>query len=200
MPTGYTAYIEDGEVSSGNDFIMLCARAFGATISMRDEPLNKPIPEKFEISSYNNNQLETAKLNLSKIENMSNDDIQTEIDLEYNKNQQYYKNKIEENKIQYNRHINILNEIKKWIPPTLDHNELKQFAINQINLVLSDYAESDYYIDKINEVKPTIDQWKREKIESIKKDILYYTKEINAETKRIESRNDWIKQLRDSLN
>lgn len=40
MPTGYTDAIKDG--ISFNQFILSCARAFGALITMRDEPSSVP--------------------------------------------------------------------------------------------------------------------------------------------------------------
>lgn len=33
MPTGYTAYIKDGEITSGKEFLKLCTRAFGEYVS-----------------------------------------------------------------------------------------------------------------------------------------------------------------------
>src|SRR5688572_13460567 len=42
MPTGYTAGILSGETKSFKQFAIDCMRAFGATIHMRDEPMDKP--------------------------------------------------------------------------------------------------------------------------------------------------------------
>ena len=47
MPTGYTCYIEDGDIKTGKDFLMLCTRAFGIALDVRDEPLSVPTPTKF---------------------------------------------------------------------------------------------------------------------------------------------------------
>ena len=41
MPTGYTGYIVDGDITEFKDFAKLCMRACGATIHMRDEPTDK---------------------------------------------------------------------------------------------------------------------------------------------------------------
>lgn len=57
MPTGYTVKIYNGEKVSGKDFLMTCARNFGTCITMRDEPLSKPIPDKFEPSKFYENEL-----------------------------------------------------------------------------------------------------------------------------------------------
>ena len=59
MPTGYTAKLmEQGQTFP--EFIMSCARAFGALIMMRDDPANAPIPEKFEPSDYHVRALKKA--------------------------------------------------------------------------------------------------------------------------------------------
>lgn len=52
MPTGYTAYIKDGDITTGKDFLRLCLRNFGVAINMRDEPLSKPVPTQFEPDPY----------------------------------------------------------------------------------------------------------------------------------------------------
>ena len=39
MPTGYTAFIEDGDITTGKEFLLLCLRNFGIAIDVRDEPL-----------------------------------------------------------------------------------------------------------------------------------------------------------------
>jgi hypothetical protein len=44
MPTGYTAPVQSGEIVELEDFILLCARAFGACVMQRDEPM-KSLPK-----------------------------------------------------------------------------------------------------------------------------------------------------------
>ena len=48
MPTGYTAAVQDGTITTLDAFALRCARAFGACVSMRDDPTDAPIPERFE--------------------------------------------------------------------------------------------------------------------------------------------------------
>lgn len=52
MPTGYTAFIEDGDITTGREFLLLCSRNFGVAIDVRDEPLSVPTPTKFEPDPY----------------------------------------------------------------------------------------------------------------------------------------------------
>lgn len=55
MPTGYTWDIKD-EITF-EQFIMNCARAFGALVEMRDEPRDKKIPDELKPSDYHNKEL-----------------------------------------------------------------------------------------------------------------------------------------------
>ena len=48
MQTGYTSYINDGEIISGKEFLKLCTRAFGIAIDLKDESLDVPTPNHFE--------------------------------------------------------------------------------------------------------------------------------------------------------
>ena len=59
MPTGYTAKIADGQTFE--EFILSCARAFGALVEMRDEPADAPIPEEFKPSAYHTTQIGVAR-------------------------------------------------------------------------------------------------------------------------------------------
>jgi len=53
MPTGYTCQVQDGMITEFKEFALLCARNFGACITLRDEPLSPDIPE-FEVSTERN--------------------------------------------------------------------------------------------------------------------------------------------------
>ena len=52
MPTGYTSYINDGEITSGKEFLKLCTRAFGIAVDLKDESLDVPTPNHFEPDPY----------------------------------------------------------------------------------------------------------------------------------------------------
>lgn len=45
MPTGYTAPVVDGEVTELKEFVWRCARAFGALVYLRDDPLTNERPK-----------------------------------------------------------------------------------------------------------------------------------------------------------
>ena len=60
MPTGYTAtLVEHGQTFP--EFAMQCAKAFGACITLRDEPFDAPIPTKFKASTWHTKQQAKAR-------------------------------------------------------------------------------------------------------------------------------------------
>lgn len=58
MPTGYTYPVAEEKVDTLAEFALQCARAFGACVTMRDEPSNKPIPEEFKPSLHYQKKLD----------------------------------------------------------------------------------------------------------------------------------------------
>src|SRR5882762_3281786 len=46
MPTGYTSRLHDGE-QTFEEFLWTCARGMGAFVTMRDAPLDAPLPDEF---------------------------------------------------------------------------------------------------------------------------------------------------------
>lgn len=199
MPTGYTAFIEDGTITTAKDFIMLCARAFGVCINMRDEPLSKPIPEEFKLDTYHVKEIEKAKTKLEQIEAMTNEEIQKQCDEEYNKRIAERIGIKEYRKRMREKYEKVLNGIKKWNPPTQDHEGLKKFAIEQIEMCLPDYNGNTYFDGIENVEKETVDGWRKRNIESCNDDIKYHKNKWNIEITKWKERNKWLRDLRESI-
>lgn len=196
MPTGYTAMIEeDGEFE---DFILGCAKAFGACVMMRDESSDTPIPEKFEESTYEKEQYEKAILELEKYEKMSLEEAEKKSEEEYNKSikdSEYHLEKIDRKEDMYKT---MLEKVNLWNPPTPEHIGLKDFMIQQIDVSMDNGSSKEYYsLEDI--IKYNGKQWLHEKIKMKKEDIEYYMKRWKEETKRNQDRNKWIKDLRESI-
>lgn len=198
MPTGYTAYIEDGEITKGKDFLLKCARAFGSCIDLKEESLDVNIPVKFEPSTYHKEQLENAYKDLEKYKTMTIEEAQRIIDVEYEKNQKHYTEAIVKSKEINDRYIRIRNEIDKWTPPTSEHHNLKKFALEQIDMSM-DYNMEEYYQKELDKPKKTPEEYITVMIEGATDDIKYHLKNWNEEVKRTDERNKWINDLRESL-
>ena len=79
MPTGYTAYIEDGDITTGKEFLKLCTRAFGIAIDLKDEPLSVPTPTHFEPDTYYKERYEKALEDFDEANNLTFDNAKTQM-------------------------------------------------------------------------------------------------------------------------
>src|ERR1044071_9143634 len=77
MPTGYTAKLYEGEDQSFEDFALGCARAFGASILMRDDSPNKPISIDAitDNSDYHVRAIRETKAEIARIMAMTPEEI-----------------------------------------------------------------------------------------------------------------------------
>jgi hypothetical protein len=195
MPTGYTAGIEDGTITTGKEFLMTCARNFGALIHMREDSMDTEIKDRVP-SDYYTKYIENATSELSDIYTMSDDEIEAQIELGFvaaiESNKKYYEAGEEKNR-QYRK---ILQEVTDWIPPTSEHNNIKEFAISQIELCMDTYhlRYKDLVPDKLS-----IKEWREIQIESKLSSIKYYSKSKKQEEESCDKSNEWVNQLRESL-
>lgn len=196
MPTGYTAGISKGQ--NFEDFIMGCARAFGACIMMRDEPHDKPIPEKFEESNYHEESYNESVAELTKLQKMTNDEADKESEKEYNQQMENQKKHLDRIDKQESLYESMLEKVNQWTPPSQDHVKLKEFMIQQIYISMDKGSMRRYYSEN-KVVKLSGEQWKHQKIKSAEHDIEYHMKEWMEETKRTADQNKWVKLLRDSI-
>lgn len=83
MPTGYTAYIEDGEITTGEDFLKLCTRAFGVAVDLKDELLSVPTPTHFEPQPYYKEKYDKALSEFNKANNLTFDEAKIQMKKNY---------------------------------------------------------------------------------------------------------------------
>lgn len=198
MPTGLTSKIYEGEDITFKEFAILCARQFGALVHMRDEPLDAPI-RKREPETYYLKQLEKAKKDLAnflanpptedslakeweeKVEKMKKEDAET------NKNHQELKARYEA----------MLKQVRAWNPPTIEHVNLKNFMIKQLNeSILFDCSVSnqvEHFVTKELYIKDSLS------CVHLKKQVEYYQKEWDRHVENCKNVNKWIDELINSL-
>ena len=114
MPTGYTAAIAYD--ISFEDFVMRCARAMGACIDMKEDSLVTPIPKKFEVSSYYSNKLTEAKKELKRLEQISIEKAEVEVQKERNKILQYNKKQITKRNQLRDKYLAMRRKVRQWRP------------------------------------------------------------------------------------
>lgn len=194
MPTAYTAEVQKG--ISFEQFVMLCARAMGACIDMRDAPLNASIPDRFEPSLYHQQKLEDANKRLAQLHQMSLQDAEVEAQQAHELALAAHNERVKEMAETRKRYLEMLDMVEQWEPPTKDHQGLQEFMYSQ----LSESLRFDCgWKDRPEPERLTAEQWKQEQINLELENIRHHANGQREEFERVESRNAWLKALRDSF-
>lgn len=193
MPTEYTAAIAEG--CTFNEYAMLCARAFGATVTMRDEPMDAEIPDSFTPSTYHAERLAELRERLSKLRSMSDKEAETEAKREYDAAVSARLDSIQSAANLRRKYEAILAEVNAYTPPSPDHVEFKNFMRSQIE-------ESIKWDCAVYGDVPELESgpvWRARSIKRVLDDIEYHEREHAEEIRRCEDRSRWVRQLRKSL-
>ena len=196
MPTGYTADIVKG--IDFNTFIMNCTRAMGVCITMRDEPTDVKIPDEFKASDYSTKELDKAKYELDILLKLTQQELEDKSRQSFESEVEIHNRRVLEMSKQRGKYNKMLESVHSWIPPTKDHEGLKEFMIKQITESIDWDCDTDYYkknMPKLLEGR----EWLSKKVADCNRDIEYHLKNQAEEEKRVRGKNLWLKQLRDSL-
>lgn len=197
MPTGYTAAIADD--ITFNDFAMICARAMGALVMMRDEPSGTQIPARFEPTDYHTKKISEANAKLLELQGMSSAQVIAAAQSAFAEEVEARNSAIQKNDDLREKYTSMLQQVRAWEPPTTDHNGFKEFMVEQITTSIDFDCNNRFYMER----KPTLlsgDGWLDRETIKAKKELDYHTEENKKEIDRTEDRNRWLKELRDSLN
>lgn len=195
MPTGYTAELMD----KGQDFrsfALSCARAMGACIMQRDDPMNDP-PKKQEQSDYYAKALATARQTLADLKAMTPDQQEAHGSALRDAAIKSAQESLERDAAQNHRIDGMVSQVKAWTPPTDEHQGLRNFMLEQLNISRNDDVWS---ANRVAEAKA-----KRSEayfigaISGAVRDIAYHEKSSAEDAGRVNSRNDWIEKLYASL-
>lgn len=197
MPTSYTTGVQDGAITTLEEFALNCARAFGALVTMRDAPAGTPIPDAFTPSDYNQKAADAAAVRFDMLSKLTEQECESAAQAAFVATLQAKSRYNAERQQFANRYRAMIVKVERWTPPTPDHAGLREFMIAQLNESLR-FDCSELYADDDPDTLSGA-QWLAEQIESAKKDVSYHLKEQDEENKRTAGRNAWIKALRESL-
>lgn len=193
MPTGYTAPVVDGKITKFSDFAMSCARAFGALVNMRDDPMDAPIPDEIKPSSYHAKKLKEVSDGLAKALKMTPAQMSAGAAKANERSAEAIRSIRESYETENKRLDKMIAEAKAWKPPTPDHKGMKEFMIQQL-------TDSRHTFDYLPETKTLSGQeWHKMEVERLSREVAYHTKENEDEIERARNRTDWLKKLRASL-
>jgi hypothetical protein len=196
MPTGYTAAVGDGTITDFTEYALQCARAFGACVTLRDEPLGSEIPE-FEASDYNAKKLAEAEKALSDFLAMTEPERRELHAAEHTKNIEAAEQGIAQKTEQRERYEAMLEKAKLFRSPSPEHTEYATFLVSQLEESIGWDCDTSYY-EKLQRPVPFA-EWKSKKIKDLSRDFEYHTKGHQEELERTASRNKWVRQLKEAL-
>lgn len=195
MPTGYTVDIPKG--ISFTEYAMRCARAFGALITLREEPLDAEIPDEFEPSDYNLKRYEEAKAEVDRLRSMSQEEVKAAAEEAYQAAEEHRISKLKKNGEEQAAYAAMLERVNAWQPPSPDHVEMKEFMASQITESMRFDDMADYYAKPTERM--TGEQWRVEMLKKALRDVGYHWREHQQEVERAQSRTEWVSALRASL-
>lgn len=196
MATGYTCNVQDGSVTELKDYMLNCARHFGALIHMRED--DSPEIKYREASDYHLKALNKAHEKLEQLKKMTDEEIQNEIDNNYENAIKSMNELLNKRKEYKDRYLNMIDKVNEWEPPTDEHLGLKEFAIEQLQNSLSWDCDNTYIHRKIE--KETVAEYRAEYFKHYSKEIEYHSNSYQEEIKRTEEANKWIRDLINSFN
>ena len=193
MPTGYTSNLHDGE-QTFEEFVLGCARAFGALILMRDDPADAEIPDEFTPSTWAADSLVEARQKLAELNAMTADQVEAAATAEYDEAVRYWEEQVAKTAAIRSRYEAMLAEVDAWQPPSADHVNLKEFMRSQ----LRESIRFDSYEPKAPE-RATPQEWQDRERQRLIDSIGRYAEQDAKERARAESHTEWVRALRRSL-
>lgn len=193
MPTGYTEIVERKPDLTFQEFALRCARAFGALITLREDSLDAPVPEKFTPSDYYEEQITEAKAALAKAEALTDDDADRAAIAQHESETRRVREYLIAEETKSALYARMLAMVKAWSPPTEDHEGLKRFMIEQIE------------ISKPSSWRPeapavfTGAEFRTREADAARADLARAERSWAEECARTDERNAWIDALRKSL-
>ena len=170
-------------------------------IMMRDEPMDAPIPDKFEPSQYNNEALAEARKELAEIKPLGVAECDRRAGDDYKEELATRQKRKVEKSLHEQRYKMMLARVRNWTPPTDDHQEMAKFMVEQLEESIKHDCWTDAKWETYNPepVRLTGREWKSQKIAQLQERIVRDTKHQEEEDERTASRNEWLAALRESL-
>lgn len=197
MPTGYTSDVANGEMADVEDFILTCARAFGATIMQRDEPASERPKLVEPHTDYHDKALKNARDLLDRARGWTDEQADRLAADAYTSGMARWKESQAEKEATRARYETMAEKVRQWEPPTPDHVGLKDFMLKQLQESIEFDCGGDRYWGM--PLTQSGESFRRNAIAGAERDITYHTEEREKEIARAADRNSWIQALYDSL-
>lgn len=204
MSTGYTQIIQNSKETDSDklfqQFALQCARAFGALASMWDDKWDAEIPDKIIPSNYHKDKIQKHKVELAKARKTSAAEWEKLSSEDYNKKYNYYREEITKAADLRAKYQAVLDKVQNYNPPTSDHQNYKNFMVEQIKGSIDFDCSEDYYNKQLQNLKRLSGkEFKIQTINNIVESLKYDQEQYKKEQKSAKQRTLWIKNLKKSL-
>jgi len=166
----------------------------GALVMMRDDPWDKPIPERFEPSDFYTRELAKVQAELADLRAMTPDQWQAAADAELAERVASHDRWLADKREQRARYDAMIAQVEAWENPP---EGIKSFMLEQLNGARDFDCREGPYWQSLD--AQTGEEWKAAREEELTDKSARYAKEQQKEIDRTEGCNAWIAQLRRSL-
>jgi hypothetical protein len=194
MPTGYTADVVDGKVTDFRTFALRCARAFGACVMQRDEPMDA-LPRLDPPSTWHRDRAGRARAKLAELAAMTPVEQSAGAAAEHVRQCAHFAESEARATETRNRCNAMLAAVVAWEPPTDEHAQMKTFMVEQLTMTRDQDGRS--YADP--PVPQTGAEWHAAEVAAAESDIAYCEREQAKELERHAGRQAWLDALYASL-
>lgn len=194
MPTGYTADVVTGKLTDFRTFALQCARAFGACIMQRDDPMDEP-PKLREVSEYYRTAVTSARAELAAFTVLGMDELKAQLDREHAEAVASWEARQREAALVVQHLDGMTSDVKAWTPPTPEHQGLKDFMLQQ----LAETRKYDGTAWGEAPVKRTPLLYAADRIRQLESAVERSEESLRDEEKRCAEQNAWITALYASL-
>lgn len=198
MPSGYTSEIYEGKDITFREYALNCARAFGAYITLRDSP-NSELPTEFKPGTYYLDKLNEAAKKVQELIAMTQAQRNAAAVKQHEESMKNWKKSEQKNYERTRRYDLMLEQARKYVSPTPEHESFAKFLVDQLeeSKKFDCHAPgAKYYTEP---VAISGDEWYSHELERATKNVTYYSEEWKKELQRTNERNEWIKELFQSL-
>lgn len=192
MPTGYTAPIFEDPDFTFTDFAWRCARTMGVCVEMRDEPMDKRPPHKFEVPQYELEGVPKAEAALLRARSITPEQAATEAKADFIAQMENWAERVAKAEQNAERVAVMQEAVNSWKDP--DPMEgLKSFMWEQLQTSAIDCKPPT------QPQQITGEQWRHDRITGAEWDLAYAHEKLGAAIKQTSERNEYLRRLQVAL-
>lgn len=201
--TRYTVFIENGTVTTGKEFLLLCSREFNIAPDIREKPLTVPTPTHFEPDKYYQRRYDQAVKRLMEGRKIKFNEAREYMRKAYADRIKEAKSAIIRIKSINDKYAEVRGQIVEWNPPTEEHKRIKNFALEQIDMCINPESMFEYYQKIIDEPfddsNEAVQKYMEEFIGYLEQDVARAKEALERETENARGKTVFMKEFIDSL-